>query len=737
MSRMISFLALLASTSAQSDNADVLGPSTSRWSGGFHLGVDYYPSHWPEEMWEPDVSRMKDTNFTYVRVNEFDWTLLEPEEGAYNFTILDETIDLIGRHGLKAIIGTPTAAPPNWIAEKYDIYPVDSQNDTMHFGARRHYSFSSPDFRRLSAKMTEQLAKRYGNNSVVAGWQLDNEFGGARSYDKHSIERFRAWLEDKYGTIESLNERQGRVFWSSQYIGFEAILPPFLEVYIGNQAHKLDWYRFSSDMVIEFAKEQTAILRKYAPHQAVTTNFMNMFTEFDHHKLAREVGLDFVTWDNYPLSVLNSFPSWVTEQDQQDYLRTGLPDLQAMNHALYRGIAGAAYNKPTGPFGVMESQPGLVSWSAYRVSPLEGMVRLWTHEVFAESGDHVVYFRWRQVPYAQEQTLSGLFVSDNSPDQGYDEVYRVGSEELDKLREADETADGVDNDDDHGDVALIFDYTADWVWGIEPHSGSWDVKGSQFGGATLPYKDIVYSFYTALRRLGLSVDIISPEQPIEDYKMVVVPSLPIIPESFDSALADYSGPIVFGPHSGSKTEDFAYAPGLNPSEGALRRRLPMRVTRIETTPSYAGSSVSYESRGNTASTSNFTISSWEEWITCERNNQTSSATVTYATSPVRKGKPAACSKDGAHYLAFNPPPDFLVAYLGDVAAEAGIKAITGKVADKDDDLGPSLRLARRGNLVWVFNYGCEAVEAPEIEGAELLIGEESEIQPAGLLVYTV
>lgn len=726
MAPLISYLTVLAGmstylTRVRADES-LPPPSERRWSDGFHLGVDYYPSHWPEEMWESDVKRMSDTNFTYVRVNEFDWTLLEPEEGVYNFTILDKTIELIGRHNLKAIIGTPTAAPPNWVGEKYDIFPVDSTNNTLHFGARRHYSFSSFDYRRLSQNITEALAKRYGNNSIVAGWQLDNEFGGARSFDQNAIKRFRAWLEAKYGTIENLNERQGRVFWSSQYGSFETALPPFLEVYINNQAHKLDWYRFSSDMVIEFAKEQMSILRKYAPNHAVTTNFMNMFTEFDHHKFSREVGLDFVTWDNYPLSGLTSF-SWVTEQEQTDYLRTGLPDLQAMNHALYRGIAGAAYEQSSGPFRVMESQPGLLNWSPYRVSPLEGMVRLWTHEVFAESGDHVVYFRWRQVPYAQEQGLSALFVSDNSADQGYVEAQVVGTQDLEKLREAEEETTGGDQ----ADVALVFDYTANWIWDIEPHSGEWDGQNSRYDGAALQYKDIVYSFYMAVRRLGLSVDIISTHQQIDGYKMVVVPSLPIIPDAFNSALVNYSGPIVFGPHTGSKTGDFAYAPGLNPSNGTLRERLPMRVTRVETTPPYAGSRVSYAG-------ANFNVSSWEEWISCERDNQTSNAMVSYS-SPFRKGKPAACSKNGTHYLAFNPPPDFLVSYLGEVAADANIKALTGKLASKDSDLGPTTRLTRRENLLWIFNYGLESIEPPEIEEAELLIGDKGAIEPADLAVY--
>jgi beta-galactosidase GanA len=393
-----------------------------------------------------------------------------------------------------------------------------------------------------------------------------------------------------------------------------------------------------------------------------------------------------------------------------------------MNHALYRGVAGEAYNSTSGPFGVMESQPGLLNWAQHRVSPLEGMVRFWTHEVFAGSGDHVVYFRWRQAPYAQEQTLSGLFTSDNSPDAGYAEAKIVGTQDLEKLRVAeDEEPMG------QADVALIFDYTSQWVWEIEPHSGWWDFKNSGWSGATVSYKDIVYSFYNALRRLGLSVDIISPEQPISGYKMVVVPSLPIIPDNFNSALSKYSGQVIFGPNTGSRTQDFAYPPGLNPSDGTLRQRLPMRVTRVETTPPEAGSKVSYDGK-------DFSISGWEEWVFCERDNRTSTVSVKYSSS-FRNDTPAACSKGGTHYIGFNPSSDFLVSYLGDIAAHASLKSLTGKLASKDTDLGPTLRLTRRGNLLWVFNFALKSVEAPEIEGAELLIGDGGMIKSADFVVY--
>ncbi|KAI1634795.1 beta-galactosidase-domain-containing protein [Biscogniauxia mediterranea] len=697
--------------------------SSARWPDGLHLAVDYYPSQWPEYMWEPDIAAMKAVNISYVRVNEFDWSILEPQEGQYNFTLLDKTLELLGKYDLKAIVGTPTAAPPNWLTQKYDIDFVDRTGTRLLFGSRRHYSFSSFDYRNLSQRITQKLAERYGNHSAVAAWQLDNEFGchdTVRSYDHNAATRFRSWLGKKYGTIENMNNAQGRVFWSSQYESFDAVQPPYLEVYTNNELHTLDWYTFSSDMVIEFAKEQTDILRQYSPKKAVTTNFMMASTDFDHHKFAREVGIDFATFDEYPLAAPSTF-SWLSDEELAATLRTGLPDYQALHHGLYRSIAGAAYNKTSGPFGVMEMEPGMLNWNQYRVSPWEGMVQLWTHETFAEYGDMVNYFRWRQVPYAQEQTLSGLHLSDGTADEGYFEMQAVAQQHLPTLKAA------VNGDKLQRDVALVFDYAAQWVWSIEPYSGSWDVKQAGYTDPTVKYFDLVYIFYSALRRLGLSIDVIAPDQPLDGYKMVVVPSLPIIPEAFNAALAEYSGPVVFGPHTGSKTAEFAVAPGLNPSDGSLRDRLPMRVTRVETPPDYAKSGVSY---GGT----NYNISGWEEWITCERHNKTSDITITY-TSPHRPGKPAACEKDGLHYIAFKPPADLLVAYIGAVAAQVNITDLTGKLASKDSDLGSSLRLSRRENLLWAFNYGVEPVTPPDLGDAELVIGGGGDLPGAGVAVW--
>lgn len=600
----------------------------------------------------------------------------------------------------------------------------------------------------------------------MVGWQLDNEFGchdTVRSYDHNAKKRFRSWLQDKYGTIENMNERQGRVFWSSQYASFDTVEPPFLEIYTNNQAHTLDWYTFSSDMVIDFAKEQVEILRKYAPTHAITTNFMVFFTDFDHHKFNREVRMDLATFDEYPLAGTTAIP--LSDQEMQDYMRTGVPDLQALQHALYRGISGEAFGTNHGPFGVMEMQPGVLNWNPYRVSPLEGMVRLWTHETFAASGDMVGYFRWRQVPYAQEQTLSGLFLSDNSEDQGYIESQTFAHNDLPKLRSS---LQSTTTTTQQADVALIFDYTAHWIWNIEPYSGSWSVKEASYTNPTLTYTTLVHTFYSSLRRLGLSIDIISPEQDVSGYKILVIPSLPIIPESLSNALANLSfsesppPTVILGPHTGSRTADFAYVPGLGIDK--LESILPgLRVTRIETPPTTtmgkgAGSSVRYKNV-------EYAIGGWEEWIVCDDNSSSSSnsdgddddddaviitveSTSRHRLPQKEKGKSAAaaCSfpfpgsttttnaKNRIHYISFNPPAEFLLEYIRDILPPSSSPSPSTPLTspNSDDinqgkqhlDLGPAIRILRRENLVWMMNYGWEEKEIVVVELDE---GEEEEV----------
>jgi len=112
------------------------------------LGVCYFPEHWPSEEWERDVAAMADAGLEYVRMAEFSWGVLEPERGTFDFEWLDEAIELIGDHGMQAVLCTPTATPPKWLVdERPSIRQEDPDGTVREHGSRRHYCFNSDAYR--------------------------------------------------------------------------------------------------------------------------------------------------------------------------------------------------------------------------------------------------------------------------------------------------------------------------------------------------------------------------------------------------------------------------------------------------------------------------------------------------------------------------------------------------------------------------------------------------------------
>ena len=58
------------------------------------MGTCYYPEHWSRELWQDDLQRMKAAGITVIRVAEFAWNKVEPEEGVFTFDFWDEFMEL-------------------------------------------------------------------------------------------------------------------------------------------------------------------------------------------------------------------------------------------------------------------------------------------------------------------------------------------------------------------------------------------------------------------------------------------------------------------------------------------------------------------------------------------------------------------------------------------------------------------------------------------------------------------
>ncbi len=630
------------------------------------LGVCYYPEHWPEDLWAEDARRMKEMGLSWVRIGEFAWSRMEPEPGRYDWTWLDRAVETLGAAGLKIVMGTPTATPPKWLVDRDPIMlALDRHGNPRKFASRRHYCFSSESYRTECARIVTAMAERYGKHEAVGAWQTDNEFGchdTTLSYSANAAVRFRSWLARRYNDIATLNRAWGNVFWSMEYRSFTEIDPPNLAVTETNPGHRLDYQRFASDEVVSFNKLQTDIIHKLSPGRDVLHNFMSFTMDFDHFEVARD--LDAVSWDNYPIGTLEAI--WVSREEKARYLRQGHPDVSAFHHDLYRACG-------RGRWWVMEQQPGPVNWAQHNPAPLPGMVRLWSWEAFAHGAEVVSYFRWRQVPFAQEQMHAGLNLPDSSEDLGGHEA-RIVAKEIAALGALPRCA--------KAPVALVFSYESDWMTSIQPQ------------GRSFRWIRFAFEMYSALRALGIDIDMVPPGADLSGYKLVLVPPLLNAEDDFIASLGNTDATALLLPRTGSKTRSLTIPENLPP--GPLQRLLPLQVTRVESLPPGATVAATHDGKS-------FTFAAWREFI-----RTTLEPVATFADGGgawYRNGK--------IHYLAGWPGPALLTHVLKTLASEAGLQATA---------LPEGVRTQKRGDVTFAVNYAPEPRDAPAPTDAVFVIG---------------
>ncbi len=623
------------------------------------LGVCYYPEHWPRSTWADDARRMHQAGIRLVRIGEFAWSRLEPEPGRLELDWLDEALETLAAARLQVVMCTPTATPPRWLVERMpDMLAIDEHGRPRRFGSRRHYCFSHGGYREECRRITGIVARRFGRHPAVVAWQTDNEYGchdTVLSYSAAATRGFRAWLEARYGTIESLNRAWGNVFWSMDYGGFDEIDTPFGTVTEANPAHRLDFQRYSSDAVADFNRLQCTLLRELSPGRALMHNYMGRFAGFDHRGVAAD--LDVAGWDSYPLGFLQRLQADRPDSERLGrYLRCGDPDFQAFHHDLYRGVGA-------GRLWVVEQQPGPVNWARSNPTPLPGAVRLWGLEAAAHGAEVVSYFRWRQAPFAQEQMHAGLMLPDGTPAPGLDEVRRL-ADDLAALALAPPTP---------APVALLHDYEAQWRSAIQPQSADYD------------HFRLLLDLYRALRRVGADVDVIGRDASLAGYRLVLAPGLEHVDDALGERLAAFEGVLLVGPRTGARSESYSIAQGLPP--GPLGDLAGVRVTRVDSLPRTRAEPLEWRGRRYTASV-------WRE---------EARSTGAEPEAVCADGLVALWRLGQVHYLAVWPDERLARDLAASLLTEAGVATAT---------LPEGLRTRTRGSKRLFFNYGPEAVEVP-------------------------
>jgi beta-galactosidase len=526
--RNLSALFVIFGISLSAANSQVTTPNSQT----VQLGAAWYPEQWPESRWESDLTLMEQAHLTVARVGEFAWATLEPAEGRFDLDWLERAIRLAEKHHIAIVLGTPTDAPPAWLTSKYpSTRGMNADGRLREHGNRRQFSYSSPLYRRMCVDLATRLAKRFGRDPNVIGWQIGNEIAD-ESFDPATRAQFQAFLRAKYKTLDNLNAHWTTEYWSQAYTAWSQIP---LNGENGNPALMLEHRHFVTATWQSFLHDQIAAIRALADKgQFVTTNVggLGWTDNWDHYKINQE--LDLASWD--------------------DYVGTG--HLNVLRNAFMNDFVRGWKRKN---FWVMETEPGTVNWSPLNNSLDPGETRALAWQTIGHGADAVLYWQWRSALNGQEQYHGALVGPDGTPLPIYDEVQQFGSDLLKTsaaLRDTTPTA----------DVALLIDYDSRWAIEFQPFNKNYDVL------------QVALDYYQALSAGGRTVDAVSPDAPLSQYKLVVAPSLNVLPQSLADHLLDYvrsGGQLVLGPRSGMKDEFDALDPHRQP--GPLADALGGRV----------------------------------------------------------------------------------------------------------------------------------------------------------------
>jgi beta-galactosidase len=437
---------------------------------------------------------------------------MEAADGEFTFEWLHDTFRIFQDNGLKVILCTPTASAPPWLVYKHpETLKVDEQGKRAYIGVREHTCYTSDIYCRYSARIIERMACEFNDYPNLFAWQLDNEIGQSIfsfCYCDVCKQGFRDFLQQKYGSIEKLNQAWGNTFWSLEYSAWEQVEigGPDLRL---NPSQVLDSQLFRSRTMFDFAMMQADIIRKYCPDTIITTN--NYTPLGDRREIFQK--LDVASGDFYvnPSHTLSA--------------------MAAMSDR-YRCY------KPGTPAWVLEVAPA--PWR-----PGKNLMEFMIWEFIARGQDVQVFFHWRSHPAGKEK-INPTFISFGNKKTDSFRILKAASEKVHAALDRFGTLPQPECE-----AAVLTDFTSDWIFiQGEFRRFAWINNG-----------------HGALLDLGINSDIISPEDDLSGYKLLLIPVHAHFSKAFADKLRDFirnGGVVLMSSQSGIYDAHAKYLQELGP-----------------------------------------------------------------------------------------------------------------------------------------------------------------------------
>ena len=631
-------------------------------------GGDYNPNQWGKEIWKEDMRIFKDARINSATINVFSWAKIQPSEETYNFTELDEIIDMLSRENYDIVLATSTGALPAWMVKRYpEVARTDYEGRHHKFGQRHNACPNSPVFQKFAFRLAGKLAERYGDNPHVTCWHISNEYGG-ECYCENCEKAFRVWLREKYQTLDELNKAWNTEFWGHTiYDWDEVVLPNALGDGIEDAAEphmtafagiSIDYCRFNSDGMLNNFKMEKEAIRRYDKETPITTNMMGTFKGLDYFKWAKE--MDVISWDNYP--AYNTPWSMV-----------------AMKHDLMRGLKDA-------PFMLMEQTPSQQNWQPYNSLKRPGQMRAQSYQTMAHGADTIQFFQLRRSVGGCEKFHGAVIAHAGTENtRVFREVKQLG-EELEQL------SDIIPGSANEAQVGVIFDW--DNYWALEYTSGP---------SISLKYVDQIHRYYQYFYEKNIGTSMIPVDADFSRYKMVVAPVLYMVKPGMKEALEEYvknGGILVTTYMSGIVGEsDNVYLGGY---PGPLKEMAGVWVEEIDALAPEQHNVVTFKDGSQSKCK-----------IVCDLMHLEGAETLGEYAEDFYAGMPAVTrhnyGKGKLYYIGTCMEEDGIAKILSKVAEDAGANPVAGN--------GNGLEIVKRNgegkSFYFVMNFKDEELEIPE------------------------
>ena len=619
-------------------------------------GGDYNPDQWIKtpEIWDEDMRLMKLAHVNSATINIFSWSLIEPEEGVYNFGWLDTMMDKLHENGIAVILATPSGARPPWLAQKYpEVLRVEESGIRNEFGVRHNHCLTSPVYRQKVREINTIIAERYKNHPALKMWHISNEYCG-ECHCELCQEAFRDWLKNYYhNDLEELNEKWWNGFWSHRVTDWSQINSPKFRGENHVSAMKLCWNRFVSDSHISFYENEIAPLREITPNIPITTNFMKMYDGIDYQKFASH--LDLISWDNYP--------AWDKGRNIEEST-----DI-AFVHDAFRSM------KDGQPFFLMESTPSLVNWHDVNKLPKSGMQELSSIQAVAHGADSIQYFQWRKSKGGHEK-YHGAVVDHcgHENTRVFRDVAHLGIN-LEKLS-------SVVGQYSDAKVAVIYDWENGWA--VKHFCGFNNINRDYFGECV--------KWYKPFHDKGITVDIIPMDKDFSKYDLVIAPFMYMLKDGTIERIEEYvrnGGNFVSTYLSGLvDSNDMCFLGGF--PAGKLKDVFGIWNEETDSLPEGMKNSVSYNGKN------------YDVVHVCDLIHSTGAEILGEYQSDFYAGMPALTENSygngKAYYAAFRNDDDFTTDFCSALIEKIGI------APDTDIEASSGIEIRKRGNTVFVLNF---------------------------------